>query len=939
MQAKIPHEIATMSLLNRLLRTTKRDPSPETTIAALGGKDGAELYALIVSSSDAKVREEAVTNMSMGEELLNLAMGDASAKIKLLARRQVGVVLENDPSLIDGLISSLADKPLELINLVSCSSKAIDKTFANISDEQVLLDISLNGMTSGIRQHAAENIHSRAGLEQLLNSAKNKDKSVTQIIKAKLETFKKAEAALAEQQQIAQSLCASMETLRKRKLDDYFVQRFEELKGKWDALSDEEQGESKQRFRAAIDSCQQLLDLEKQQKQAEQAQQAANAQAREAIAAVQHKLTTLLAEIYSAERVDSEALKGQLADYAAQVKQLQQAQPSLTQQCNACFALETAADKLMLDIVALGSLPQLLELLAEADEQEGKEISGKINKLLRHKTHFNGELPATVAAAVKAVKGWSQAKKEKVEEERKLEKNIRELQRKANWAIDNGRLRQARGIYRELSEKRELHTHLPAGLVRLLEDLDEAMIKLGDWYEFAVQPKKQALVEKMEALAGSDIHPNDLSDRIKALQEEWRELSKGGKSQDEELWQRFQSAADKAFEPCRGYFDTQAKEREQNALKREELISQLQGYYESYSWESLVWKDVDQIINTAVVSWKGFWPVPRKDIKGLQKKFDEIMGNILSKLDEARAINHEGKVSLIKQAEALLEGADTTNNVEEAKRLQSSWKALGGSGARGRTEDQKLWQQFRAACDEIFERRQQENNAVQEKFNNEREKANNLLQKLDSILAQSGQEFLEAKKSVAEVRQEFLDVGELPDKEKHRMQSELNKKIDLIEAKTKTVRQSQLENSWSNVYQVANELRAYEEAVLCQSTTQEALDELKANIEETPSWPAGTQRLIEQRLNNAENQNIEASESEKTLRLLCIRNEISQGKESPAEDKALRMEYQVAQLQQGFGNNKANAKEAREELVLEWLAVPGLDEQAYEKLLQRFTQG
>ncbi len=926
-----------MSLLNRLLKNKNRNASPEKTIATLHERDAAELYTLVVSSSDASVREEAVAKMPMGEELLKLATGEHSAKVKLLARRQVGVWLDKDLSLTDGLIKSLAGKHSELVNLVSCSNKAIDKVFASIPDEQALLEIAINGMTSSIRQHAAENIHGRTNLEALLSSVKSKDKSVTQIAKAKLDVFKQADAALAEKQQEAQSLCSSLEILQKRKLDDYFVQRFQELQAQWGGLSDEAKADSQARFREAGERCQQLLDEENQRLQAEQEAQAAIEQARHGVVLVQQKLASLLSEIYQAETLDAEAMQAQLAECATQLKDLQQHSPKLAEQCKRGYAIREAAESLLLEVEQSGSLPQLVQKLEAAEEGEGGEISRRISQLLRYKKHFQAERPAIVEQAAQAIQGWSQAKKEKLELESKLLKSIQELQRKANWAIDQGRLRQARGIYRELCEKREQHSHLPAGLVRRLEELDLAMDKLGDWYEFAVQPKKQALVEKMEGLVGCDISPNDLSDRIKELQDEWKALSKGGKSQDEELWQRFQTAGDKAFEPCRSYFDEQAREREQNAEKREEILSQLQTYYESYSWDSLVWKDVEQIINTAYDNWKSCWPVPRKDNKNLQQRFGSVMDKIQAKLGEAREVNHQAKGNLIKQAESLLEKSDTSNAIEEAKRLQSMWKDLGGTGGRGRNEDQKLWQQFRAACDQIFERRQQENRAVQDKFNSERERANNLQQKLDNILSQNGQAFLDARKTVADVQQEFLDLGELPEKEQGRVQGEFNKKIDQIDAKAKAIRDDQLQNSWDEVYHIAAELRAIEYSVLDGNGEPAAFEELKASIAENTSWPSGTQQLIEQRLRNAENQQIDTKENEKTLRLLCIKKEIALGKESPAEDKALRMEYQVAQLQQGFGNN-AKASESAEKMALEWLAVPGLEESLYQSLLHRFKQ-
>ena len=71
------------------------------------------------------------------------------------------------------------------------------------------------------------------------------------------------------------------------------------------------------------------------------------------------------------------------------------------------------------------------------------------------------------------------------------------------------------------------------------------------------------------------------------------------------------------------------------------------------------------------------------------------------------------------------------------------------------------------------------------------------------------------------------------------------------------------------------------------------------------------------------------------MRLLCIRKEISLGADSPAEDSALRMEYQVEQLKQGFGKINRDAEEGPG-LALEWLSVPAAEEHIYHELQQRF---
>ena len=73
-------------------------------------------------------------------------------------------------------------------------------------------------------------------------------------------------------------------------------------------------------------------------------------------------------------------------------------------------------------------------------------------------------------------------------------------------------------------------------------------------------------------------------------------------------------------------------------------------------------------------------------------------------------------------------------------------------------------------------------------------------------------------------------------------------------------------------------------------------------MDSVTQWPKNGLAALEQKIAmehpvDAQQQN----NNEQTLKTLCIRAEILTNQETPAEDKALRMQYQVSRLQQGFG--------------------------------------
>ena len=152
---------------------------------------------------------------------------------------------------------------------------------------------------------------------------------------------------------------------------------------------------------------------------------------------------------------------------------------------------------------------------------------------------------------------------EKHEAEATAFRQIGGLVRKAHSALSEGSTGRAAGLRRAIEEKLPSAPPLPPHLTTSIELLDKKLEELKDWKSFSVAPKRVELMEEMESLVGATIEPVALADRIKSLQEEWRTLSKGAGENVEADWQRFQEAAQKAYQPCREYFEAQGLARQE----------------------------------------------------------------------------------------------------------------------------------------------------------------------------------------------------------------------------------------------------------------------------------------------------------------------------------------------------------------------------------------
>ncbi|MFC3115158.1 DUF349 domain-containing protein [Cellvibrio fontiphilus] len=814
-------------------------------------------------------------------------------------------------------------------------------------DELELLKLASEGATSPLRQAAAEKIHSRELLEQLAKTAKSKDKNVFKIVKGKLDLFKAEDAKLAELELSAARICEKLERHVHQEADALFKAKLTALENEWQSLG-QVSAAIQTRYQSALSACENKMAARAQAIADEEEKIALDAQALQLAQEALQNLKAMAQDIYRATHID-ELVN---ANYEVKIQELGNA---VRLAANRQLPLEKLTKEfeqrkqqtlnLIDQIKTSGTAQQIAGMLQQAEDSETlKAAQHKLQQFAKTARDLGEELPeALQEAKAKLDAIWAERK----QAEQAVKNSLREfgeLARKGLWAAEQGFVRKARAIQKELEEKRaELTTaaqEIPKGIQAKLEDFEAQLAKLGDWHEFAVTPKKEALISQMQALAASDLNPEARATKIHELQDSWKEVSKGAQQQDDDLWQQFQQASAVAYAPCKEFFEAQSAAREANLNKRRGLVSQLNQYLSGYDFTNAVWKDVEQTLKTARSEWQTYWPVPRKAGNDLQKEFESLMEQLFSKITQEYENNKAAKQQLIEQAESLLAASDALestelrNAAETAKQLQAEWKTIGKSWHK---EDQQLWQEFRKHCDAIFARRSQAFENAKAARDAIAQKAEELIAQLHTIAARSAEEIKAAKIDIEAIQADFSAL-ELPKEAIKSLQQKFSAAMTAIATKRDSARAQAEQQSWQDLFTALDALREYELAVIAQKPATElakqksALETLIAN---TQRWPSGCLSLVQQRLAKAESVGAaEQTANTQALRTLTIRAEILAGKESPASDKQTRMEYQVQQMQQGFGQRDTHF----EPLMSEWILLSAVATTDYAPLFARFNE-
>ena len=904
-----------------------------------------EALTLIIEGDDPEsLRIAAVAHLVDSPVLTALAVANDSLKLQQAAKIRIASLIDDGSIVVDEFSRRDMDSLVQLSIVGFCEKPdVLTQILSTHTDEAFLYQIAIEGVPARLRELAAAKIEDANQLKQLLKDTRGKDKLVYKIVKDKCDQLRDQEKQAEQIQADIGDLCERLEAHSKRPFDKQFVGRATRMIAAWADLESASSEPLKSQSQLAIALCQQTIETHELELATVAATKATNEAAEASINGVVDQLHRLLSQLYASDG-NAEEVEGIALAHQHQVEQWNQAKAIVAVNNSAMktFTLANEGMKLQMQLFnEQGSLQTQLTLLAsiptDAETDEKAQVAFKSLKARLQTANIlpSNIVPTLVLDARKILakndQYWADKKKVDIDRQR----HINALISQANQALQKGLSRDAAGMRRTLERKLGALEKLPTAITAKVEQLDEALSKLLDWKNFAVEPKQQELIDQMHVLTESQDNPEALASKIRRLQDHWKSLSKD--SQDQQLWEVFHKLAEQAYQPCKVYYDQKSEIRRSNIEKRRTLVSQLNDYVTAQPWEgngaeSIDWKLAEKLIGTAIREWQSYAPTDRDANKPVQKKFDRLLDSLRSKLSAHQQQNAERKQLLIAQVDALLENSDKRAATEKVKQLQAQWQKV---GVVPRKQEQKLWRLFRASCDAVFAQRHQQSVEFKAELNTHKGVAEELIKEVLTLGALSGKALLDGRTRVTECKREFSAVGNLPKAAVASISQRFQSAVTAFDtAITNQIAQAKLQ-LWDNLF-TASAMLGLAQTTSDESASDALLTKAQDFMASVEQWPKNGYQALEKKM--ARGSALDRTEDyQKALQLLCIRAEILADQETPPEDKALRMQYQVSRLQQGFGQNSSPNGVSIQDLVIEWIAAGAVANDIYEPLLERFN--
>jgi hypothetical protein len=275
---------------------------------------------------------------------------------------------------------------------------------------------------------------------------------------------------------------------------------------------------------------------------------------------------------------------------------------------------------------------------------------------------------------------------------------------------------------------------------------------------------KQVVLHKLQQLRNEEQDIKVIEQQLRVLQDEWEEIGPVQNEEWEGLKVKYWEIVRQIYDKINQHYEAQRQVYEQNIEAKKVLIQELNTLLETAQhltayreWDALIEK-----VKEIQEAYKKIGPGARKDNDLVWKQFraasDAIFELKRSKAKEQQDVfskRIDAKKQLILEATTLATTIQWKEATQRILKIQKEWKEAGNTG---RAEN-KLWTEFRAACDAFFSAKDADQAQQNKVFED------NYEAKLAIIAQIQGLEVNDKTEGLAQIRSlsaAFSEIGHVP---------------------------------------------------------------------------------------------------------------------------------------------------------------------------------
>ena len=434
----------------------------------------------------------------------------------------------------------------------------------------------------------------------------------------------------------------------------------------------------------------------------------------------------------------------------------------------------------------------------------------------------------------------------------------------AEKLFSDGSIKNAQKIVRNVIKQSRSLTKIPNKLKHKINAAISKSKYFDEISSFATNPKRENLISKINNLIKNpNKNPKKHAHEIHDIQTQWQLLDLSSKPASKSQWLKFNELTNKAWEPCKEYFEEIKQIKINNAKERKLIIDDILNFTESNKNN---WPEARKLITylqKTFQKWQQFAPVLDEDLNRLRNMYFDAKKPINNEIKKQEEKNKELKESLIQKVKDI-QNEDNEFCINEFKKLKDQWSKIGPAG---RKEEKKLWDIFNKSADRFFAEKK-------DKIKNE-----------IIIIKDLNTKLKKEEISVPEINESLKNIIHAKNSDEYKkLQRDIKRELNKIKLLN---RESKIK-SYIDVYDILNK---------------------KIDIDHTPNI-----------FLNSIKSSFDNKESDlKELTYVCIKLEITAGIESLKKDQKIRNQIQLELLSNKFNKNNKTSLDDVDSLIIHFI--------------------
>ena len=311
--------------------------------------------------------------------------------------------------------------------------------------------------------------------------------------------------------------------------------------------------------------------------------------------------------------------------------------------------------------------------------------------------------------------------------------------------------------------------------------------------------KRQHIIQRAKELLDETVVQKALNE-LQYLHKLWKEEAEPVAEEfREKTWEEFKEISNKIHERKSELIAVIESEQLENLEKKNKIIEELKTLSSPQNVNHSFWQQAIKRVEELRNDFLKLGAVPKKisnqnwsDFKQSLRDFNAAKNDFYKNLKGSQIHNLEEKLSLIKTAQDNMNSEDWETVVPLFKKLQEDWKKIGHVP---RSQANKVWDDFRDACNTFFKNYREKNNAAGDNWKENYKNKKTLLDELKALTDEEG-----SVERIEQIKNSWNAIGKVP-KDKLSINTEFNKtlreklrlnKINEFDLKEENLSESQL---------------------------------------------------------------------------------------------------------------------------------------------------